>query len=240
MRVRAPDVSIHAVEMLCRDEESIPLGVLEHHVLVLRAGVVGDGAHLYEARDAVVAVDHEVAGRELQDERLAGGGATRSSSRSTRRCGDRPASAPAEQRAPPLDGAEELGVRVHVDGAVLDGEALGQIRRRDHDRTRGQGRRRGVEIAGIDGVRAMLGGELLHAVLLARDDEHASLLLALVQGLANEGVEAADIAVHPSPPEVRHGRHARRGLAHQLEARVAIQCLEQRGDIDQPGRRTVR
>ena len=118
MRVGTPDVPIHTIEMLCRDEEPIRLRVVEHHVLVLRAGVVGDRAHLDEPRDAVVAMDDEITGRELQDEGLSRCGAARCAARTARRRGDGPARAPAEHRTPPLDGAEQLGIRVHVDRPV--------------------------------------------------------------------------------------------------------------------------
>src|SRR5579859_7826068 len=62
---RAADVTVNAVEMLGGNEESIALGVLEEHVLVHRATVVGDRAHLDESGDAVVAMHHKVSGREL-------------------------------------------------------------------------------------------------------------------------------------------------------------------------------
>ena len=66
MRLGAADVAVDAVEVLRGDEEPVPVGVLEEHVLVHRAAVVGDRAHLDEPRDAVVAMDDEVAGRELR------------------------------------------------------------------------------------------------------------------------------------------------------------------------------
>ncbi len=73
VRLGAADVAVDAIEVLGGDEQPIPFGVLEEHVLVHRAGVVGDRAHLDEARDAVIAVDDEVAGRELEHERLSRG-----------------------------------------------------------------------------------------------------------------------------------------------------------------------
>src|ERR1019366_7100363 len=81
-------------QVLDRDEEAVAIGVLEEHVLLLggarrglgcagcgRAAVaagcrsagrggllLGDATHLDEAADAVVAVDDEIAGGELEDE----------------------------------------------------------------------------------------------------------------------------------------------------------------------------
>jgi hypothetical protein len=76
----AADITVNAVEMLGGNEESIALRVLEEHVLVHRAAVVGDGAHLDESRDPVVAMHHQVAGCELEHEGLARGVAAGSTS----------------------------------------------------------------------------------------------------------------------------------------------------------------
>ena len=88
MRFRAADVPVDAVEMLGGNEELIALGVLEEHVLMHRAAVVGDRAHLDEPRDAVVAMHHQVARRELEHERLARGVAAGGTPCAARGCGD--------------------------------------------------------------------------------------------------------------------------------------------------------
>jgi hypothetical protein len=63
----------------------------------------------------------------------------------------------------------------------------------------------------------MFGRQLLDAMLLTGHDQHAALLVALVERLAHEGVEATDVAVHPAPPEVSGGHGTVGRLAHQLE-----------------------
>ncbi len=71
MRLRAADITVDAVEMLGGNEESIALGVLQQHVFVHRAAVIGDGAHLDESRNAVVAMHDQVSRCELEHECLA-------------------------------------------------------------------------------------------------------------------------------------------------------------------------
>ena len=80
MRLGAADIAVNAVEVLGGNEEPIALRVLEQHVLVHRAAVVGDRTHLDESRDPVVAMHHQVTGRELEHERLARGVAAGSAS----------------------------------------------------------------------------------------------------------------------------------------------------------------
>ena len=62
----------------------------------------------------MVAMDNEVAGRELQDERLARGVAAGGPTRTASRGGYRASRAPREHRTASLDGAEQLAVRVHM------------------------------------------------------------------------------------------------------------------------------
>ena len=103
------------------------------------ADVVGDRAHLEEPADAVVAMHHQVAGRELQHERLARGVAAGGAPCTARRGGLGAARAARQQRTAPLDGAEQLGVGVHVHRAVSDRESLRQV-----GRSRPRSRRREV------------------------------------------------------------------------------------------------
>jgi hypothetical protein len=134
MRFRAADVAVHTVEVLRRDEEPIAFRVLEEHVLVDGAAVVGDGAHLDESRDAMVTMDNQVARRELQDERLARRVPARCATRASRRRGNCASRSASEHRTASLDGAEQLTVGIHVHGAVGDRKPLCQVRRRDDDR----------------------------------------------------------------------------------------------------------
>src|SRR5204862_427180 len=89
----AAEVLLHPVQALDRDEELVPLGVLQLQVLALdlaalRRVVRVDQAHAGEARDAVVDVDDELAGLELQvQRRLAARRAPRGPGRSTRTIG---------------------------------------------------------------------------------------------------------------------------------------------------------
>ena len=115
MQLGAADVAIDTVEVLRRDEEAVAFGVLEEHVLVLGAAVVGDRTHLDEPRDTVIAVHDKVARCELQHEGLPGGGTARCAARTARRGGDGAARAARQHRTPALDGAEQFGVGVHVD-----------------------------------------------------------------------------------------------------------------------------
>ena len=86
----------------------------------------------------------------------------------------------------------------------------------------------------------MLGGEFFNAMALPRHHEHAASSLALVDRLAHESVEAADVAVDPAPAQIRHGFRAQWRLAHQLEAREGLERLHQNIDVDEPCGRAVR
>ena len=101
--------------------------------------------------------------------------------------------------------------------SVGDRESLGQVGGCDHDRTGGEWRGGSREVARIDRVGAVLGSELLDTMLLPRHDQHATLLLALVERLAHEGVDASDVAFHATPPELCRGHGAIGRLSHQLE-----------------------
>ena len=91
MRLGATDITVNAIEVLGGHEESIAFCVLQEHVLVHGAAVVGDRAHLDEAGDAVVAMHHQVARGELQDEGFSRGVAAGRTSRAARRRGHRAA-----------------------------------------------------------------------------------------------------------------------------------------------------
>ena len=116
---------------------------------------------------------------------------------------------------------------------VGDSEPLGEVGGRDHDCAGGKCRGCGGEIARVNRVGAMLGRELLDAMLLPGHDQHAAPFVALVERLAHERIEATDIAVHPAPSEVRRKPGVAGRLAEQLEGGEAIERREQIVDIDE-------
>src|SRR5205823_4540596 len=63
----AAQVLLHAVEVFDRHEEPVTLGVLELEVLAVSALRL-DQAHAFEAGDAVVDVDDQLVGREVERE----------------------------------------------------------------------------------------------------------------------------------------------------------------------------
>src|SRR5207302_1783477 len=166
MRLCAADVPVDPIEVLHRDEEPIGVRVLQQHVLVLRARVIGDASHLDEPADAVIAMDDKVAWRVLEDERLARGAARRGPARTARRRRLGASNAPREWRATALAGAEQLRVGVDIDTRGTGGESLRQIPGDDQARPAAQRSRRCVEFGGVDGVEPMLSCELFHATLL--------------------------------------------------------------------------
>ena len=160
--------------MLDGDEEPVRIGVLEQHVFVLGARVIGHRAHLDEPPDAVIAVHHEVARGILEHERLARRPAGR---RTARAAGRRRLSATCttgERRAAPFDRAEELGVRVDVEPESRCCESLGKLGCADNRRAVRHGCRRRGEISSIGGAESLVAGELLDAMLLAGDHQGRS------------------------------------------------------------------
>ena len=127
-----------------------------------------------------------------------------------------------------------------MDGAIRDRESLGEVGRGHHDGARGKWRLGCVEIGSVDGVRSVFRGKFLDSMLLARRHENAAESLALVKRFANEGIETADVAVHPAPAQVDCGRCAAGSLTNELKAGLLAERPEERIDVDEPGGGPVR